>query len=261
MTATRSTDSASLVARVVLVLACGLVVLVCLAAAVVLVVPGRFSSLPGVADCTASGAGRNVDLSTEQAERAASIGARGVRLGLPPRTTSAALAGRLDLPEKDARVVAAALTGRAQHALSCRHGGDGEEEPDRLDAVGLTARAVGVRRDVDRAFGRQRVGGFAPGGVTTGHMPGSAHYEGRAVDVFFRPVDAASKQRGWAVAQYLVAHAERLEVQTVIFDGRIWTARRAAQGWRGYAPDTLGRPRSVALVLEHRDHVHVDVTD
>jgi hypothetical protein len=92
-------------------------------------------------------------------------------------------------------------------------------------------------------------------------MRGSAHYEGRAVDVFFRPVNGRSRTRGWALAQYAVAHAERLSVETVIYDGRIWTSRRAAQGWRAYSPDTSGRTAKVAGILEHRDHVHVDVAD
>ena len=104
------------------------------------------------------------------------------------------------------------------------------------------------------------MGGFAPGGVSSGHSPGSAHYEGRAVDVFVRPVTVPNRQHGWAVAQYLVANAGRLGVATVIFDGRIWTARRSFQGWRDYTPDTRGRSRAVAAILEHRDHVHVDVS-
>ena len=107
----------------------------------------------------------------------------------------------------------------------------------------------------------QSTGGVAPGGVTDGHMPGSAHYEGRAVDVFFRPISEASKDRGWAMAQYLVAHAARLHVKTVIFDGRIWTSGwRSDDGWRAYEPDTSGRDAGTAAILEHRDHVHVDVS-
>ncbi len=177
----------------------------------------------------------------------------------PP--TSAALVKVLDSSQADARVVASALTGRSRHAFTCTHGGSADEESDRLDGSGLTARAAAVRRDLDRAFGRQQVGGFAPGGVTFGHKPGSAHYEGRAVDVFVRPISPRNKTRGWAMAQYLVAHAERLEIDTVIFDGRIWTSRRAGQGWRDYEPDTSNRSRAVAAILEHRDHVHVDVAD
>ena len=217
--------------------------------------------LPGTADCVAEVGDRTVELSTDEAEAAAKVAARGVRLRQPLDTTSAALVKVLDSSQTDARVVASALTGRSRHAFTCTHGGSADEESDRLDGSGLTARAAAVRRDLDRAFGRQQVGGFAPGGVTFGHKPGSAHYEGRAVDVFVRPISPRNKTRGWAMAQYLVAHAERLEIDTVIFDGRIWTARRAGQGWRDYEPDTSNRSRAVAAILEHRDHVHVDVAD
>jgi hypothetical protein len=244
--------------RGVWVVAALLALAVLVLAAVVLLSPLR--SLPGRPDCTAEVGSRSVDLDTEQAERAASVAARSVRLRLPMRTTSMAVADVLDSSDEDGRVVASALTGRSPHALTCRHGGEAEPASPRLNRAGLTGRAAKVRRDLDRAFGRQRVGGFAPGGVSTGHQRGSAHYAGRAVDVFFRPVTDRNRTRGWAVAQYLVAQADRLSVDTVIYDGRIWTARRADQGWRTYDVDTRGRSRSVAAVLEHRDHVHVDVT-
>ena len=194
-------------------------------------------------------------------ENAATVSAGGVRQGLGLATTADAVATAADLSESDARVVAAALTGRSRHAFTCVHGGGADDVSDALGSSGLTARAERVRRDLDEAFGRQAVGGFAPGGVRSGHMPGSAHYEGRAVDVFFRPISPRNKTRGWAMAHFLVAHADRLDVETVIFDGRIWTARRAGQGWRDYEPDTSGRSRAVARILEHRDHVHVDVSD
>jgi hypothetical protein len=88
-------------------------------------------------------------------------------------------------------------------------------------------------------------------------MKGSAHYDGRAVDVFVRPVSAAHRRTGWAIASYLVAHASRLEIDHVIFDKRIWTAgARSEQGWRRYDPGNAPGDRAV---LEHRDHVHVDV--
>ena len=216
---------------------------------------------PGVAECQVTEGDGTVELSSEEAESAASVAAASVRLRRPAERTSAAVADVLDSSESDARIVAAALTGRAPHAFTCRHGGADDEESDRLDRAGLTRRAANVRSDLDRAFGRQKVGGFAPGGVRSGHMSGSAHYEGRAVDLFLRPVTRKNRVRGWAMAQYLVAHADRLAVNTVIFDGRIWTARRADQGWRDYTPDTAGRSARVAAILEHLDHIHVDVAD
>ena len=70
-------------------------------------------------------------------------------------------------------------------------------------------------------------------------MEGSAHYDGRAIDIFVRPVNKANKQNGWSMAQYLVAKAERLKIQKVIFDDRIWTAgSRPDKGWRDYDPPT-----------------------
>ena len=125
-----------------------------------------------------------------------------------------------------------------------------------LTGSGLTPRAEAVRREAVAVFGELSLGGFAPGGVRDGHMPGSTHYDGRAVDIFFRPISETSRTRGWAVASYLVAQAERLDIQTVIFDDRIWTARRSDEGWRDYdEPDGPGDPD----ILAHRDHVHVDV--
>jgi hypothetical protein len=157
--------------------------------------------------------------------------------------------------EDDAAVLAAALTGRPDADLSCQvRSASGAVQSE--GSQGLTPRAVAVRKDLERAFGRRSLGGFAPGGVENGHMEGSAHYDGRALDVFYRPADAQRKRQGWATAHWLVAHADRLSVATVIYDGRIWTARRSKQGWREYVPP--GGNVSNA-VLMHRDHVHVDV--
>ncbi|QWC86966.1 hypothetical protein KLP28_12465 [Nocardioidaceae bacterium] len=163
--------------------------------------------------------------------------------------------------EEDSRVLASALTGYSPARFSCTVRRAFEEDlSDRLNPAGLTPAAARVRRDVTRTFGELPLGGFAPGGVSTGHIPGSAHYEGRAVDIFFRPVgDEALNREGWAVAQYLVAHAERLKVETVIFDERIWTAARSGSGWRDYEVSSL-RPGDRDILL-HRDHVHVDVVD
>lgn len=212
-------------------------------------------------DCTVTVGKQAVELSTSQAESAASLSARAVRRGWSSARTANAVATIAHISRGDGQVVAAALTGRARHALTCIHGGADDTESDRLDSVGLTHRAERVRQDLDRAFGHLPMGGFAPGGVRSGHMPGSAHYEGRAVDVFVRPISPRNKTKGWAIAQYLVAQAGRLEIDTVIFDARIWTARRADEGWRDYRVSTSGRSRATMRILEHRDHVHVDVAD
>jgi hypothetical protein len=158
--------------------------------------------------------------------------------------------------EADARALASALTGNSPEGFSCRLG-KADAGPAAQRGSGLTARADAVRRDLLARFPDAPLGGFAPGGVSAGHMTGSAHYEGRAIDVFVRPVSAANRTRGWAIAQYLVSQADRLDLATVIFDDRIWTAGRSSgDGWRDYdPPERAGDP----AILEHRDHVHVDV--
>jgi hypothetical protein len=159
--------------------------------------------------------------------------------------------------EQDARALASALTGNSPEAFACSVEDDAEEADPALVETGLTARADAVRADLVERFGDLSLGGYAPGGVRDGHMEGSTHYDGRAVDVFFRPITPENQRLGWALAHYLVAHADRLQVQTVIYDDRIWRAGRD-DSWRDYdAPD---RPGDVAI-LEHRDHVHVDVFD
>jgi hypothetical protein len=162
--------------------------------------------------------------------------------------------------EADARALASALTGNHRAAFWCDTPGDAEEAGDRLDDAGLVRRAATVRAELESVFGPLSLGGFAPGGVSTGHMRGSAHYEGRAVDVFFRPVTAENTKRGWAMAHYLVAQADRLSINTVIFDDRIWHAgSRSDDGWTDY--DVPSSSRGDRAILDHRDHVHVDVAD
>ncbi|WP_350281538.1 hypothetical protein [Kribbella sp. HUAS MG21] len=160
--------------------------------------------------------------------------------------------------EADARVLASALTGQSKSVFSCTVNTDAVPL-ETMGTNGLTPRAEAVRKDVLRTFGRVSTGGYAAGGVRTGHMEGSAHYEGRAVDVFVRPITAANTTRGWAIAQYLVARADLLKIRTVIFSDKIWTAGgRSDSGWRDYTPpDRAGDPK----ILRHLDHIHVDVLE
>ena len=162
--------------------------------------------------------------------------------------------------EDDARALASALTGNSRAAFWCTVRGDADSAPDRLEPSGLVPRAEKVRDDLESVFGPLSMGGFQPGGVSSGHMNRSAHYEGRAVDVFVRPISKANKQRGWALASYLVGQADRLDIATVIFDDRIWHAgSRSDDGWTDY--DVPSSSRGDRKILEHRDHVHVDVFD
>jgi hypothetical protein len=160
--------------------------------------------------------------------------------------------------EADARVLASALTGQSKSVFSCTVN-PASLPAEKIGKNGLTPRAEAVRKDLIKTFGKLSTGGYAAGGVSTGHMVGSAHYEGRAVDVFVRPISTANTTKGWAMAQYLVARADILNIKTVIFSDKIWTAGgRSDNGWRDYTPpERSGDP----AILRHLDHVHVDVTE
>ena len=55
-------------------------------------------------------------------------------------------------------------------------------------------------------------------------------------------------------------NADRLDIATLIFDDRIWHAgSRSDDGWTDYRVPSSSR--GDRAVLEHRDHVHVDVID
>ena len=160
--------------------------------------------------------------------------------------------------EDDARILASALTGQSKAAFSCTVN-TASLPAQTMGKSGLTPRAEAVQKDLLTTFGALSTGGYQPGGLSTGHMEGSAHYEGRAVDIFVKPISAPNTTKGWALAQYLVARAEHLGIKTVIFSDRIWTTGgRSDSGWRDYQPPD--RPGNKAT-LRHLDHVHVDVID
>ena len=84
----------------------------------------------------------------------------------------------------------------------------------------------------------------------------SEHKEGRAFDWGVRADDPAERAAAEAVLSWLLgpepetgepfAIARRLGVMYVIWDGQIWSAFRAVDGWRPYVG-----------VSEHTDHIHV----
>ncbi|HVM28388.1 MAG TPA: hypothetical protein VM433_12070 [Mycobacteriales bacterium] len=228
------------------------------------------------APCSVTTGDGEIGLSREKARSVTTLAAVAVRDGVPAGQLDAAVAAvlagpddvlplaeapaRLDAPspvapDVDSAAVAAAVLGQAQGAMACRTSpapSSGESEGD----SGLTPRAERLRAEMEGAFGPQSLGGFAPGGVRDGHIEGSAHYEGRAIDVFFRPVTPESTARGWALSHWLVAHADELDLAVVIFDRQLWSARRSDAGWRPYRHPSgdMDNP-----VLAHEDHVHVDV--
>lgn len=142
-------------------------------------------------------------------------------------------------------------------SLNCGYWPTAERGPLVLDDNGLTAPAERMRQAVFKAFGKLPDGGFAPDGITTGHIEGSAHYEGRAVDFFFRPYKSKTQRlAGWQLAQWAVLHADELKIATIIFDDHIWTRNGSVSGWSNYVHPN-GPTKDP--ILRHLDHVHIDV--
>lgn len=197
------------------------------------------------AECTVDTGGSQVRLTAEQAQRATTaVAVRG--RGTPPATG--------DIDPAVLQRLADGPSGDAGPVLTCRADQDTELQVEAVGDDGLTPRARGVLDAVTEVFGEQSLGGFAPGGVDSGHGAESTHYDGRAVDVFFRPVTQDSRREGWVLAHWLVAHAQDLDIQYVIWDDRYWGVRGSGRGWRPY-----DAPPPQNEILRHLDHVHVDV--
>lgn len=76
----------------------------------------------------------------------------------------------------------------------------------------------------------------------------SIHAEGRAVDLG-TPLTGGPPAWGTALAQQLVDNSAEIGVQCVIWDRRIWSGARPAEGWRVYGG-----------VDPHDTHLHVELT-
>ena len=213
-----------------------------------------------VKDCWVPTSGGNLSLSADEA-RDLTTDAAG--RGSPERVaarlaTALALAG--DVGAAVAREAADGLAGLpGKPRLVCSYP-RASVEPQEPGPSGLIPRARRLRAAWTEVFGPLIAGGFASSGVTTGHVDGSAHYEGRAIDVFFRPLgDTEQRRRGWVFAQWLVAHAPDHNVLSVIYHDHIWTSWASYAGWRDYVhPGATPQNRGNA-VLRHKDHVHVAV--
>ncbi len=175
---------------------------------------------------------------------------------VPVSSTASAVARLWPAQAGSATLIAAALRGQGGTALACV----ARLQPADVQSMasdGLTLRANTMWDAIKKTFGPLPAGGFMPGGVRSGHVPGSAHYEGRAIDFFYRPVTRKTIEHGVVLAQWLVAHAQALQIANVIFDAQIWSADTSQTlQWQPYSyPD--GPTTNVTLL--HFDHVHVDV--
>jgi hypothetical protein len=87
--------------------------------------------------------------------------------------------------------------------------------------------------------------------------PTSDHPLGRACDFTVGRLGSLPSEEqmrlGWSLAEWLRAYADRLHVDYIIWDGRIWSTDRASEGWRPY--DGGGVYDVSSPTGAHRDHL------
>ncbi len=108
---------------------------------------------------------------------------------------------------EDGRALASALTGWSAHAFTCvvRH----------QDTTTDDLRSATVREELAGVFGLA--------GTSTGP---------RSTEATIGTPTPETLRRGWAVASYLVAQADRLGITRVTYDGRTWSSDKASEdGW------------------------------
>ncbi|MGO3153459.1 MAG: M23 family metallopeptidase [Galactobacter sp.] len=123
----------------------------------------------------------------------------------------------------------------------------------------ITARTAHILDQVHTAFPESDWVCYSP-------RPGQAsdHPLGRACDGTFGNAigEAATGQAlelGWAVTNWLQEHAETLGIDYLIWQGQIWVASRADEGWRDY--DGGGMHDAESITGGHYDHVHLSAVE
>lgn len=239
----------------------GVLVLVVVGALVVAVVVLRPFASPG---CAAAADG-SADLTVEQADNAATIAAVGISQGMPAHAVTVALAtamqesGLRNLPGGD-RDSAGLFQQRPSqgwgtyadvtdpvHAATAFYD-KLRSEPD-WPTLSVTQAAQLVQRSAaPQAYARWEPRARAVAAALTGQFPAAltcrdlaptvpgadvAALAGRELGTT-RLSGAQPQDRGWAYASWLVAHASRLGLDQVSYDGRTWTV--ASGAWAGTGP-------------------------
>lgn len=135
-------------------------------------------------------------------------------------------------------------------------------DPDRLvdDPTSdgqITARMLHLYQQGTAAFPDTSWACYSP-------RPGtrSEHPLGRACDLTFgnaigQHPTPAQLEAGWDVTNWMKDHTETLGVEYLIWQGKIWSLARDAEGWRDYTGGGMHDPGDVTG--GHYDHLHVTV--
>lgn len=130
----------------------------------------------------------------------------------------------------------------------------GEWVPEQMGPDGLTPRTRHVMELIERRFDEHDIGGFCPGGCTTGHISSSDHYDGHAIDVMITPyTDPERVAKGRRIMDWLTANHRKLAIDYLIYRDRIW---QPEDGWDAY---THPSGNTTDPTLRHLDHIHISV--
>lgn len=124
---------------------------------------------------------------------------------------------------------------------------DGTEWTGRDGCSGtFTPGAQRLREYIRQHFGIASIGGYSCRANTASPDLTSIHGVGRALDIMVSA--RTQKQLGDTIANWLVANAQDLGIQLVIWDHVIWNPTRGGEKWRPY---TGPNP--------HTDHIHTEL--
>ena len=130
-------------------------------------------------------------------------------------------------------------------------------QPDRQGACVTPRTALIVRQIEAMKVGNNGISCWDP------HLQNSTsdHPRGKACDIVFGTLGqfpkGADKENGDRLADWLKTNAKTWAVSYVIWQGRIWSTARAAEGWRPYDGGGVYDPTDPTG--GHFDHVHVSV--
>jgi hypothetical protein len=148
--------------------------------------------------------------------------------------------------EADAATLSAALTGRVPSAMSCTVDGVGTS-PSGTGSATLQAE---LKKDFGRVVSATELDGGSGSDSGSGSGSATASPEHRlAVAVHGSAYQA---ERGWAVAQWSVAHAKALHITEVDYAGKKWTSADSDKGWvaaGSASPGTAGSSADAASGL------------
>lgn len=131
--------------------------------------------------------------------------------------------------------------------------GDPDQMVDDPTSSGqITARLLHLYEQGTSAFPDTRWACYSPRPGTV-----SEHPLGRACDITFgntigQQPTPAQLEGGWAVTNWMKDHAQTLGVEYLIWQDKIWSLARDAEGWRDYT-------RGTDITTRHIDHLHVTV--